>query len=462
MSNYPVILGEQMIEPSREVKDEMTRAKMRVLVAFPFLSYPLLNSYVHFVGGDNETFPTAAATVIRGKNDLIFNSRSFIEDFDTPEKRAFLISHEIMHLIYEHSDRARKMNYNPILWSYATDYYINSRLKRLVDEQKNVKSKNLETPDFGLFDDKYLEYNSADEIYYELLETLGKDLSEVLQTLGEKCGSCDNPSNSSGEGSGEDDSNDGSGNSSGNGNQQITNEGNERPFDVVQKEEQDPVHKTENKEIVAVGVNESKKKKMGEGASDLMTELQATLESKVPWHRYLQDFVEKSARSRRTYNHPNRKSGRVVFPSKTGETLRVVFGFDSSGSMSAEDYQQVASELMAVLQQFDEFEVNLLSCDTQVHDLGYWSSEEGDDLEDVEVHAKGMGGTELSPIIQHANQQEEMQKVHCCLVLTDGFIPEEKMDAACRDSEVPVLVVTTSNGNKELSLENALVVNMSD
>jgi len=457
-SNYPVIAGVQTIEPPPKIEDMMTKARVRILSSHPFLAFPVANTITHF-SNNPEVNGTAFATTVRGRNDIVYDITAFSDMFDTPEKRAFLICHETMHLILEHLDRARKANYNPMIWSYATDYYINSRLQALAENNKN-----LECPDFGLFGEEWLEYGSADEIYYRLLNDAENDLNEALKQLGEDP-NCSNGNLDSGSGEEDVNGDDGNGGGSGQGgcpkNRNPSNTGKKRPFDIIYGEEQSENHKTENKHIVASAVSQSKTKNIGTAAGNFLFELEQTLESKVPWQTILNDFVEKSRNTRRTYNHPNRKSGRVIFPSRTGEALRLVFGFDSSGSMTQEDYDEVASELMGILDQYDEFEVNIISCDTDTHDLGVWSSEEGDDISDVKVTAEGGGGTDLHSMVDHANKDhEDMKAINCCVILTDGYIPEETMEDSCENSDVPVIVLVTSEGNPDLNLENAMVAHM--
>jgi predicted metal-dependent peptidase len=140
-----------------------------------------------------------------------------------------------------------------------------------------------------------------------------------------------------------------------------------------------------------------------------------------------------------------------------------MFGFDSSGSMGYADYADVGGELGSLLEMFDAWELDLVTCDTAATLLGTYSSEEEDDLGTMDFRAVGGGGTEMSPMVDYANEQfDEGEEFNACIVVTDGYIPEEPVNTSTSEDRMKYIFVVTRGGNRGLQLADAKVIYMDD
>ena len=137
-------------------------------------------------------------------------------------------------------------------------------------------------------------------------------------------------------------------------------------------------------------------------------------------------------------------------------------GVDSSGSMSSECHIEARSELYGLITTLDGWTVSVVCCDTELHEIGTYSKEEGDDWSDIQFTMLGLGGTSLSPILKYAdsvrdNTQEELTAV---IIVTDGYFDGDELDSAIEQSgnDVPVIVLVVRNGSKTFTMRNAEVV----
>jgi predicted metal-dependent peptidase len=114
------------------------------------------------------------------------------------------------------------------------------------------------------------------------------------------------------------------------------------------------------------------------------------------------------------------------------------------------------SELHSICEEFDNWCVDLVSCDTHAHSIGEYFSEEGDDFTTIDKGLIGGGGTDMSPIVEYANEKDENIPA-VCVIITDGYIPKvENVD------EIPVILITTTAGDDNLEDEDCVVISMND
>lgn len=394
-------------------------SRVDLVRAYQFLGFLVMSTEYFFT----DDISTMAATTIRG-NKIYINEKFINEVLVTRKQRSFVIAHEILHIFLEHIGRQTSAGYHRKLWNVATDYCINSFLVEL-------KSDHLEMPVFGLYDARF-KGMGGDQIYHILLEENGNNAEQAAAAHG--AGAADDEDDYS----------------------------TPQPLDEVSAEEVSEATQIENRQKIAGALNNENAnalKNMGNGASDLIKQLEDIIESKIPWTSLLREYVTESAKTHSTYNRIGRRStSTVIFPSMTGEHISIVFGVDTSGSMSDNDLTEALSELHSIIDEYDSWTVELISCDTYAHVIGSYSSEEGDEWGSIDTGLVGGGGTELSPMIEYANEMEETPNI--CIILTDGYIPEEPYDDAI--GELPVITVVTSSGNESLELGKSPVLQMND
>lgn len=413
-----------------ELVDAMlTTAKIDLVRAFPFMGYLVMTTRFKYT----LALETMAATTI--PNNTIFVNPVFLEKvLKNRRERAFVLGHEILHIFLEHVGRGTENAYDPKLWNIATDLMINAQLISL-------KSNFLEMPEFGLYESRFHGW-SADAIYHKLLEEAGGDPRKAVEQYGGDIADAEGESH-------DDEYTDGKG------------FGSPRPFDALSGEHVSEATKQENKQKVSAAIMDQgpASKNMGQGYADLVRLFEDMVTPVIPWVSLLSEFITETCRDRYTYNRISRRStGSVIFPTLTGNSINVLFGVDTSGSMSQKDLTEAMTELKSIIDNFDSWSVTLISCDTQAHVIGEYHSEDGDDWTTIDKALIGGGGTELSSMIRYAEEMEEPPSV--IVIITDGFIPTEPMDDAVGD--VPTFVIVTKDGNAELKLQNSTVVQMND
>lgn len=443
LSEFPMVMDENDV-PSAAI-NAMSDARVNVSLATPLLAYLMFQCKFHW--SDDPRIQTAAAMPYKGENHLFFNPHFFMNRLRNTEQRAFVILHELLHIFLEHCGRATDQGYHMMLWNIATDYVINLSAAGAykTEDMSSVEIARryklyMEKPDFVLYDERFINMTS-DEVYHLLLEENDQDAEKAAQAHG---------------GGG----NPGEGSEGGGG-----NENGQMPLDGVSQTSGGKEQVMKNRRSAAAAVsNASSTRSIGEGEGGLVHTLHEMTKPVVDWREQLEEAVQVSTKERYTYNRLSRREGDggVVFPSMTGKRINVVFGFDSSGSMGVDDYNDVVGELSGILDQFDGWELELVSCDTVAEVLGHYSSEDGDDIRTMNLATHAGGGTDMEPIISHANDLvDQGEELNACIVVTDGYIPTDSVDHACSD-EIMNIFVVTRNGNKHLQLENAKVIQMAD
>lgn len=415
--------------------ENLTDAKFQLTRAFPFMAFLTLTTEFVFC----ESVGTMAATTVGG-NKVFICEKFLNEELPDTKQRVFVIAHEILHIFLEHNGRQVDNNYHQKLWNVATDYVINAFLVHMEkDNQSGSTHGKMEMPPFGLYDEKYWQW-SADAVYQDLLEQADNDPDKAAGQHGGNGDLNEMPSDGNGE---------------------------PRPFDEVSAEEVTEAERAENRQRIAAAISQSEsldqQKKMGDGAAALLRQFQEIIESKISWKTLLAEYVESTAANQFTYNKVSYMSHNpfgIIYPALDGEHIQVGFGVDTSGSMSSADLNEAASELKGILDQFESWTLELMSCDTEAHLIGEYDSEEGDDFSTIDSNLVGGGGTLASPFVRLVDESDEKPAV--LIIVTDGFIPVDDLDTAAIQSDVPVVVLVTSGGNTSLELDNVRVICMDD
>jgi len=422
--------------------DALSRAKSQLVISVPFLG--IITMQCHYAFTDH--IPTAAATVVGGKKNMIYWNEDFMMNGLGEKERVFVICHELSHLVLEHIGRQIENAYNQSLWNVATDYCINGYIQEIIDNSSGAK-KYIERPKIGLYNEDY-KGMSADEIYHLLLdENPGKSAEDIAEEHGGGSGEQD--------GAGTGDWRDAK-----SGGKQIA-------IDEVSKEQQSDASKNENRQTAAASLSQAEQmdamnhKKRGLGSLGFFRAIKELIEPTIPWSEILSDFVSDTVKTNRTYNRPSRRSsGNIIFPSMDGEHISVCFGVDTSGSMSTTELTEALSELSGIINDFDSWTVNLISCDTDAHHIGDYESGEGDDIKTIDKSLVGGGGTELSPMMKYANEMDDPPNV--CIIVSDGYIDDQKLNEEI--DEIPLIVVVTSSGRsaEDMEIPKGRILKMDD
>lgn len=401
-------LMEGRVGQTEKLSEELSEARMNVILGSRLISYALFTCKVYFTSCERN--PTACA-LVRGHGNYIFIDVGLWDSLPVMQ-RAGVLYHETLHIFLEHGYRGRDNMYNPEKWNKATDYHINPMCKGLyktsfggVSKDPNA-SKYFDMPSWVLYEDRYVGL-SSDEIY-ELLDD--DDTSESFDTV-----------DMQGDGLGTDESIEAQ----------------------VQKNRQTMIASAKMAED-AGGV--------GKHELGILRQIQELTKPVVSFRDHLETFVRSSVPTRTTYRRISRKSSDVIFPSLEGNHINLLVCIDTSGSMGESDIVRCMSEVVGLARDLDSWNIHVVSCDTRPYYADELSSDtfEEDDIKSLKI--KGGGGTILGPMLNSV-EEVEYESIDAAIVMTDGYLMDNDIES-CYDGSFPVIVMVTESGNKDLVMKN--------
>ena len=215
----------------------------------------------------------------------------------------FLFGHEVLHVVYDHMGRNGERDRK--IANIAADFCVNADLlEQRVGEKIPV----------GLYDQKYAGW-SMEEVYDDLMENADKmEIEQYIDKL------LDEHLDGDGEGEGE---GDGEG-----------KDGKGRP--KLSEEERKQI-RDEIKDAVMQAAQAAGAGNLPGGVKRLIKDL---TEPQISWKELLEQQIQSTIKSDYTFARPGRKSWHMdaILPaSKPGETIDVVIGIDTSGSITESD-----------------------------------------------------------------------------------------------------------------------------
>ena len=375
---------------------------------------------------EDNSFDTLATD---GKN--IFYNSGFVDSITEKELQGVLV-HEACHVIWEHP--LRKGNRHHVLWNYATDYAINLYLSDL----------GYKLPEGGLLDYKYRGM-TAEKIYQILVDdedslqeavddvsgddsvdVEGTDLDDLPLPTGEIIEPKDEEGNALGE----------------------------SELSELQAQIQVAIS-TADKLEKAIG-NES-----GSAVGRRMEELK---ESFINWHQLLNDLLQSSVANDSTWARPNKRhSWRCIYlPSKVKSTQggELALMVDTSCSIDQRELNVFTTEIISMAESCGLERLRVCYCDTVVRKNSndeWWDVYELDQGDDIELKARGGGGTLFNPPFNLFNDySDDVQDVVAIVYFTDGYgeVDEEV------EPDVPVFWCVTEESSYTDKLPFGEIVNV--
>ena len=363
------------LPPAEEKRIERLLAKARtaLVLEHPFIGNVALNlPYIVDYG-----VKTAATN---GKN-IRYNPH-FVDSLND-EERKFLVAHECLHPMLEHTYRRNGRNHKR--WNQAADYVIN----KLLDDEKIGKM-----PQGGLLDNNIHQAGggTTDGIYNILPEP-------------------------------DDDGNNGHGDPL-----DDCNDGGDTPAEQAQQE-------AEWKVRVAQAAQAAKMMgKMSAGLERLVGEI---LKPKVDWRDVLRKFLEKCKSDQRTWSKFNRRflAQGIYLPSVSGESLgEIAFAVDCSGSITQDVINQFAAEILSAKEDGNPTKIHVVYFDSEVSHYECYGRDD-----DLDIKPHGGGGTAFSPVFEYF-AEHDINPV-ACVFLTDLCCNDFG-----EQPDYPVLWVSTDEG----------------
>ena len=335
--------------------DKLTTARVGLLLKAPFFGN--MATRMQLIEAD-EWCPTAATN---GRN-FYYNTK-FVQKLSV-KKLEFLFGHEICHCVFDHFGRVGSRDRQ--LSNIAQDYAVN---QILVDERIGEKITEVKI----CYDAKYRGM-AWEEIYDELYEKAEKiSMPDLLKQLGDLL---DEHINEDGSGPGKEGEGEGKG----------------KGMPTMTKEEAQQI-RDEIKEAMIQSAAAAGAGKTPAGIQRLIKDM---TEPKISWRDLVRQEIQSIIRNDYTFSRPSRKgqmSGAILPGMKEATTIDVGICIDMSGSIGEEDATVFLSEVKGIMDQYEDFKINLWCFDTAIYNHKEISQDNSHDLEEYEP--QGGGGTDF-------------------------------------------------------------------
>ncbi len=357
--------------------EKLTTARVGLLLKAPFFGN--MATRMQLIEAD-EWCPTAATN---GRN-FYYNTK-FVEKLSV-KKLEFLFGHEICHCVFDHFGRVGSRDRN--LSNIAQDYAVN---QILVDERIGEKITEVKI----CYDAKYRGM-AWEEIYDELWEKAEKiSMPDLLKQLGDLLDEHINEDS----GAGGDKDGEGKGGIPG-----MTKEEAQRIRDEI-------------KEAMIQSAAAAGAGKTPAGIQRLIKDM---TEPKISWRDLVRQEIQSIIRNDYTFSRPSRKgqmSGAILPGMKEATTIDVGISIDMSGSIGEEDATVFLSEVKGIMDQYEDFKINLWCFDTAIYNHKEISQDNSHDLEEYEP--QGGGGTDFEVNWQFMKDNGIAPKKF--IMFTDGY-----------------------------------------
>jgi predicted metal-dependent peptidase len=333
--------------------EKLTTARVGLLLKAPFFGN--MATRMQLIEAD-EWCPTAATN---GRN-FYYNTK-FVEKLSV-KKLEFLFGHEILHCVFDHFGRVGSRD--RMLSNIAQDYAVN---QILVDERIGEKITEVQI----CYDNKYRGM-AWEEIYDELYAKAEKiPMEDLLKQLGDLL---DEHINEDGSAPGKEGDKDSKG----------------KPR--MTKEEAQAI-KDEIKEAMIQAASAAGAGKTPAGIQRMIKDM---TEPKISWRELVNQEIQSIIRNDYSFTRPNRKSmhsGAILPGMKEATTIDIGIGIDMSGSIGQEDATVFLSEVKGIVDQYEDFKINLWCFDTEIYNWKEITHDNSHELMDYEP--QGGGGTDF-------------------------------------------------------------------
>ena len=284
----------------------------------------------------------------------------------SPPMRLTVLAHELWHVAFQHilrvGDRHRRR------WNAACDYAINWMLhEHGFQFDRDAKGKVI-----GLLDKRFADM-SAEQIY----KILDEEKSEIPLPFGED-------------------------------------------FEVLDAGADDDVSTDIVRNIVRAVTMARMSGEAGKLPGDLVTELDRLLNPQLPWEILLRRWLDEFGPFGYDWRRPSRRhaASELYLPSSgsDGRLSRLLWGFDTSGSMRDSQVRVCVSEMAGAKERLRPRHMTVVNFDTKIQ--GTWEFGEEDELQRLKF--TGRGGTNLQPLWDLATQLKPKAMVVlsdlCCTI----------------------------------------------
>ena len=369
-----------MAKTDPAIIDKLTTARVGLLLKAPFFGN--MATRMQLIDA-SEWCPTAATN---GRN--FYYNKKFIEKLSV-KKLEFLFGHEICHCVFDHFGRVGSRDRQ--LSNIAQDFAVN---QILVDERIGEKITEVKI----CYDPKYRGL-AWEEIYDQLYEKAEKiSMPDLLKQLGDLLDEHINEDGSAPGNEGE------GGDKQGKGMPGMT------------KEEAQQI-RDEIKEAMIQSAAAAGAGKVPAGIQRMIKDL---TEPKISWRDLVRQEIQSIIRNDYSFTRPNRKSmhsGAILPGMKEATTIDIGISIDMSGSIGQEDATVFLSEVKGIVDQYEDFKINLWCFDTAIYNHQEFTQDNSEDL--FEYEPQGGGGTDFEANWEFMKEQGIQPKKF--IMFTDGY-----------------------------------------
>jgi len=395
-----------------QARDRLIQARVAMLIKHDF--WGKMATRMRLINAD-----AWCSTLATDGKDFYYNSK-FVMSLGNIDKVIFGFAHEVLHCIYDHiprtGERDRKLS------NIAQDYVINADLihygvGKAIDEVEII------------YDKKYFNWG-FEEVYDELYKDADKiDLDQLFdQLLDDHLES--GPGDDDGEGGSDGDSKNGSGN------------------DLVSTKrpkltkEQKQAYKDEIREAVLQAAQGSGAGNLPGGVERIVNNL---TNPKMDWRSLINMKIPSLAKNDYTYSNFNKKymqQGIIVPGLDRQEAIDVCVAIDTSGSISQKTLEEQLSEVVGIMDMYEEFTIRVWQFDTNVYGYQEFTKDTADDI--IEYEIKGGGGTDFDA--NWTFMKEHGIEPEMFIMFTDG----EPWSSWGDESYCDTLFIINNSYNKEI------------
>jgi predicted metal-dependent peptidase len=372
----PVKTREYTPSEKNKIIEKLVTARVGLLLRHPFFG----NMATRMQLIDASDWCSTLAT--DGRN--FYYNNDFVNKLK-PKEAEFGFAHEVLHNVFDHL--GRKGDRDNQLSNIAADYAVNQILK---DERIG------EVPNWiKIFQDNKYRGMSYEQIYEDLYEKADKiDLGALGELLDEHL-----------DGEGEGDGNSPNGDKEGKGGRPKLTEAEKKAI------------RDEIKEAMVAAAQSAGAGKLPAGIRRLISDF---TEPQMDWRELLRMNIQSILKSNFSFSRPNRKSQHsgAVLPGMTNEeTIDVSVAIDMSGSISDKMAKDFLSEVKGIMDEYQDFNLDLWCFDTQVYNYAKFTGDNADEIMTYEV--KGGGGTDFDVNFEYMKENDIEPKRF--IMFTDGY-----------------------------------------
>ncbi len=360
------------------IVEKLTTARVGLLLKAPFFGN--MATRMRLIDA-SDWCPTAATN----GRDFMYN-KDFINKLSV-KKLEFLFAHEICHCVFDHFGRVGSRDRQ--LSNIAQDYAVN---QILVDERIGEKITEVKI----CYDPKYrgMAWEEIYDLLYEQAEKI--PMAQLLSQLGELL---DEHIKEGGPGEEGQDTKDGKG-----------------KVPVLSKEEAEQI----KQEIKEAMIQSAAAAGAGKTPLGIQRLIKTMTEPKVDWRQLVQQEIQSIVRNDYSFTRVNRKSmhsGAILPGMKEATTIDVAIAMDMSGSIGYEDASIFLSEIKGIMDQYEDFNIDLWCFDTSIYNHQRITHDNAEDLEEYEP--QGGGGTDFDINFQWMEENDIRPKKF--IMFTDGY-----------------------------------------